>query len=251
MKLFDFERKSQDQNSVHFQSKHLSSLEEKAETKRSLILSTISNLSVDPKRFVLGYDYEPEDPRQFFNCLPEEIELHRQRLHSILHNLLQRYLCQISDSYNLFECCHSIPKELKSLPPIPAIYFCIRREGCLLDEEIWYIGKTTNLNSRWKSHHKQSALESVGATWLYFQPMIGVSNEDISLLERLYILMFEPVFNDKLVFIGKQEEEKETYKKGFEDGYEKATEDAIKYFSNELSRLHAQIFNLQSRLSDG
>ena len=247
MQLFDFRRESEDPDSCHFGSTYLRDLEQEAELKRSAILSAISRLSIDPSGIVLGHSYEPEDERELYNCLPEEPTLHRQRLHKVFWKLLLMYAENVPDGYNIGWPI-ATPSELKTLPSIPAIYFCVRRTGVHIDGEIWYIGKTGNLNSRWRNHHKQRALEAIDANWLYFQPMVGVSDADISLLERIYILMFEPVFNDKLTALGAGYEDGESYQKGFEDGYEKASEDAIAYFNGELSRLHTQIFHLQARV---
>jgi hypothetical protein len=245
MKLFDFPRESEDPDSCHFGSAALKSMEDEADRKRSAILSAISKLSINPQDILLGYSHEPSD--RLLCCLPTEPELHRQDLHRTFWKFLYDHVEKFPDGYNLSWPC-TIPSELKSLPSIPAIYFCVRRDGAASDEEIWYIGKTSNLNTRWKSHHKQRALEAVGATWLHFQPMVGISDSDISLLERIYILMFEPAFNDRLVALGGDHEEVEAYQRGFEDGYERASEDAIAYFNGELSRLHTQIFHLQARV---
>lgn len=85
-------------------------------------------------------------------------------------------------------------KHAQSLPPIPALYFCIN------GEEVLYIGITANLQVRWRSHHKTIELFN------YPDPEIrwlAITTENVStILERRFVEYWKPKLNQRLPSLG-------------------------------------------------
>lgn len=76
----------------------------------------------------------------------------------------------------------------KDLPTIPCIYFAIDSQ-----ENVQYIGRTTNLQQRWVGHHRTKQLEKMKGVRIAY-----LSIDDISLLpsiEQALIDWFKPPLN--------------------------------------------------------
>lgn len=61
--------------------------------------------------------------------------------------------------------------ERKTLPKASAMYFALT-----VDERLLYIGKTTNLRTRWYAHHKAASLTEAGCVrlaWMLCDPSIA------------------------------------------------------------------------------
>ena len=127
------------------------------------------------------------------------------------------------------------------------VYFCCREVHHFFPElsEIWYIGKSSNLRERWKNHHKAKALQSIGFVSLYFLRLDGWSDSDIAKIERKYIDLFKPVFNDVTPTLN---DHTSNYDQGFKDGCEKTRQSASNYYLQEIAKLHAQNLELRQRL---
>lgn len=93
---------------------------------------------------------------------------------------------------------HSIPLDQwwkpSDMPTTGGIYFCKRSTFCSWDE-FWYVGKALNFRERWQKHHKLATLMAIQDVYVCCLP-IEASKEEISRLERIYINMLAPVFND-------------------------------------------------------
>lgn len=77
---------------------------------------------------------------------------------------------------------------VSTIPPIPAVYFCISGE-----EEVLYIGLAANLNVRWRQHHKAlevAGFSNVSIYWLE----LSEKNNGIE-LEREFIQHWQPLLN--------------------------------------------------------
>lgn len=81
-------------------------------------------------------------------------------------------------------------------PVTQGIYFCIRAVEYSNACEIWYIGKALNFQNRWRNHHKFQALRAIKGVFVYFLQLEDYSKEQINRMERIYIEMLCPVFND-------------------------------------------------------
>jgi hypothetical protein len=138
-------------------------------------------------------------------------------------------------------------EETDMLKEWQGIYFCCREVNHFFPElsEIWYIGKSLNFRQRWRNHHKFQALKSIKFISIYFLRLEGWSESDISKLERRYIDLFKPVFNDATPVLNTKEVDLPTYQQGFKDGCEKARQAASDYYSQEIAKLHAKIVELQ------
>ena len=138
-------------------------------------------------------------------------------------------------------------EETDMLEEWQGIYFCCREIHCFFPEmaEIWYIGKSSNFRQRWKNHHKSQALKSIKFISIYFLRLKGWTESDISKLERRYIDLFKPVFNDATPVLNTKEADLSSYQQGFKDGCEKARQAASDYYSQEIAKLHAKIVELQ------
>lgn len=81
-----------------------------------------------------------------------------------------------------------------------------------------------------------------------YQELADLSDADIDTLERLYITMYFPRFNDRqIIGFSANDVTQSLYQQGFDDGYEKAVQDASDYYSREINALHSRIFRLQGR----
>lgn len=224
----------------------------KAQKHKDDVLSLVKKLSVDPEEYVIGYNYTEERldyAKALRFCAFEERPIYEHRMRQLFWRCARSLKNNDEKSgghnYGLY-CPARFPKDLKDLPNLPAIYFCCE-EGTLLEPcDLWYIGKTSNLNSRWQNHHKFNALKAVGVDTLYYYLLPELSNADISILERLYITMFFPRFNDRHIAGFEPDDVNQSYyQQGFDAGYEKGAQDAIDYYSQEISLLHARILKLQ------
>jgi Firmicute plasmid replication protein (RepL) len=83
-----------------------------------------------------------------------------------------------------------------SLPPVPAVYFCVS------DDDILYIGITHNLNQRWKSHHKTVQLYKYHNVHIQWLP-IAVQLVSVE-LEQRFIDYYEPKLNGRTEKPGSQ-----------------------------------------------
>ena len=90
-----------------------------------------------------------------------------------------------------------LDENLPFLPTLQGIYFCCRNNNfCSGKSEIWYIGKARNFRERWKNHHKLNALKALKFVSLYLLPLPDITNYELCRIEREYINLFQPVFND-------------------------------------------------------
>ena len=80
--------------------------------------------------------------------------------------------------------------QLKELPPCVAIYFAIDEE-----QRVLYVGKTKNLNKRWKNHDRIPKLQEmdkespVAIAWKSWNP------EGLDEAEKYFISTFQPLLN--------------------------------------------------------
>lgn len=79
--------------------------------------------------------------------------------------------------------------EKRKLPPISCIYFAIDENG-----NVQYIGRTTNLQQRWASHHKYSELSKIGNIRISY---ILMDEDLLDESERALIQWFHPPLNQK------------------------------------------------------
>lgn len=82
------------------------------------------------------------------------------------------------------------------LPTQPGIYVVVD-----MNEEVWYVGKSINLNTRWqgKSHHRYKQLSRTNNKNLYRIYWQTFSESQLSEKERQYIDLFKPHLNYSLV----------------------------------------------------
>lgn len=76
--------------------------------------------------------------------------------------------------------------ELDQLPNESGIYFACQ------DDEVFYVGKSTNINRRWQNHHRHkqlSGIDSLRIAWILFD------KDTLTEMERHYITMFNPPVN--------------------------------------------------------
>lgn len=142
------------------------------------------------------------------------------------------------------------PEDIDEFPSSQGIYFCCRRTDEYFGRsEIWYIGKANNFRQRWKNHHKIPALKSIRFVSIYFLPIPNVSERELCEIERKYINLFAPVFNDVSPVANDDYPERlSEYQQGFKDGCEKTRQSASDYYSQEIAKLHAQNLELRQRL---
>lgn len=80
----------------------------------------------------------------------------------------------------------------KKLPEISGIYLAVDSQ-----ETVQYIGKSVNLNQRWKTHHRHSQFKDIGKIKIVW---IEVSEKSLLLeIETALIEYFNPVLNQSLV----------------------------------------------------
>ncbi|MBH8565902.1 GIY-YIG nuclease family protein [Nostoc sp. CENA67] len=81
-------------------------------------------------------------------------------------------------------------QERKILPASPGIYFAISS-----NDEILYIGRTSNLRNRWKSHHRavqfKSQSQNIRLAWLQVDDETLLPEIEAALIEH-----FAPAFNN-------------------------------------------------------
>lgn len=223
-----------------------------AQKHKDNVLDLLGGLSIKPQHYVIGYEYIDKDgftARDLRFCAFDARPVYEYRMRQIFYQSWAEALYGSSNPTIYGLDSQMFPSGLRELPSIPAIYFCCQG---LSEEpfELWYIGKTNNLNSRWKNHHKFNALKAVGVNQILYQDVTGLSDSEISILERLYITMYFPRFNDRQTNgFSFNETSQSLYRQGFSDGYEKATQDAIDYFSKEINALHSRIFRLQGEIN--
>jgi len=84
----------------------------------------------------------------------------------------------------------SLPlKSRNKLPKTPGIYFAIDSQGT-----IQYIGRSVDINQRWKQHHRCDQLEEVGGVQIAW---LEVSEQGLLLdIERALIKWFDPPLNN-------------------------------------------------------
>jgi len=82
------------------------------------------------------------------------------------------------------------PLERKGeLPDMSGIYFAI------VDSEILYIGKSTDLQQRWQAHHRLKQLKSYGNVILAWCLLADLEEYDLDQLEAACIEYFKPLLN--------------------------------------------------------
>jgi len=74
------------------------------------------------------------------------------------------------------------------LPARPGIYFAIDRNG-----SVQYIGRSTNVQNRWKGHHRREELEKLGGVKIVY--LLVDSFEMLSEIESALIAWFDPPLN--------------------------------------------------------
>ena len=77
-----------------------------------------------------------------------------------------------------------------TFPKVSAVYFAFSDR-----EQILYIGSTTDLQRRWRSHEKRSRLLFAGCTYIAWYQCTNVSLETMRWLERQLIWRFSPPGN--------------------------------------------------------
>lgn len=167
-----------------------------------------------------------------------------------LHNGFVRYLNQNQDCVHSYYSPDFHPYDLDHFPTSQGIYFCCRRADDFYGQyEIWYIGKANDFRQRWKNHHKIPALRSIGFIGIYFLPIPNATEQELYQIERKYINLFTPVFNDVSPSINDNYPERlSEYQQGFKDGCEKTRQSASDYYSQEIAKLHAQNLELRQKL---
>ena len=88
----------------------------------------------------------------------------------------------------------------ESLPFVPALYFVVVDYP---KTQIIYIGKTINLYSRWRGHHKDVEIEAVERIGIfarihYFGFDINTSEQELTLKEFILLQRFSPPLNAQL-----------------------------------------------------
>jgi hypothetical protein len=232
--------------------KHRIKFAERAQKHKDEVLRLIGNLSVKPQDYVIGYDYVEQDDftaRALRLCAFRERTTYEYRMRQIFDRSFTKSMFGEESLFTHQLDLESFPHGLRELPSFPAIYFCC--EAINMEPfELWYIGKTQNLNARWKNHHKFNPLKAVGVDEIRYQNVSDLSDADINILERLYITMYFPKFNDRqIVGFNPNDVTQSHYHQGFNDGYEKAVQDAQDYYSKEINALHSRIFRLQGGIS--
>lgn len=224
----------------------------KAQKHKDNVLELLEQLSVKPQDYVIGYDYVDQNDftaKALRLCAFSERATYEYRMRQIFDRSFTRLMFGNESLFTHQLLLESFPHSLRELPNHPAIYFCC--EAINIEPfELWYIGKTQNLNARWKNHHKFNPLKAVGVDEIRYQDLSGLSDADINILERLYITMYFPRFNDRqIIGFSPNDVIQSYYQQGFNDGYEKAAQDAIDYYSKEINALHSRVFRLQGGAS--
>ena len=75
----------------------------------------------------------------------------------------------------------------KSFPQVSCIYFAIDSLGC-----VHYVGKTKNLNSRWKNHQCKDRLLNIGGIKIAY---LILDDSSLGQVEKDAILFFSPPLN--------------------------------------------------------
>lgn len=75
----------------------------------------------------------------------------------------------------------------EELPEVSCIYFAIDSEGV-----IQYIGRTINLNTRWKSHHRYQQLSALSGVRIAY---LETAEDLLDEVEEALIEHFDPVLN--------------------------------------------------------
>ncbi|MCI0556306.1 MAG: GIY-YIG nuclease family protein [Anaerolineae bacterium] len=78
-------------------------------------------------------------------------------------------------------------KQYKSLPACSGIYFA------LIGKNVLYIGKSTNINSRWKYHHRREELSKIGDVEIAFLP---IPKRLLEKKEKEFIDSYKPLLNN-------------------------------------------------------
>ncbi|MBP0016900.1 MAG: GIY-YIG nuclease family protein [Cyanobacteria bacterium SBLK] len=77
----------------------------------------------------------------------------------------------------------------KKLPAIPGIYFAIDSLG-----NIQYIGRSQDINQRWRNHHREKTLEEIGKIKIAY---LKISDVDLlPAIEDALIVWFNPLLNN-------------------------------------------------------
>ena len=80
--------------------------------------------------------------------------------------------------------------QLKELPPCVAIYFAIDEQ-----QRVIYVGKTKDLNERWKNHHRMPNLQEMdkdSPVAIAWKPW---NTEGLDEAEKYFISAFQPLLN--------------------------------------------------------
>jgi hypothetical protein len=79
--------------------------------------------------------------------------------------------------------------ERERLPECSAIYFAIARD------QVFYVGRATNLRNRWQKHHRSPQLEAINKRYEVRLFWLGCTQEELNELERQYIEYYCPTLN--------------------------------------------------------
>jgi hypothetical protein len=101
--------------------------------------------------------------------------------------------------------------DLESLPEISAVYFAVSMAG-----EILYVGKTINLKTRWRNHHRHKQLVR-----LWCEKIAWLEYDAADLLEHEYrmIHIFRPILNRALDVIRPGRIKKQTVEQGSKESF--------------------------------
>lgn len=81
------------------------------------------------------------------------------------------------------------------LPSVPFVYFCLNRSG-----EVLYIGKTLNLQNRWRRHNRITHLTNAGCVKIAW---LEIAIELLDEVEVALIRRFDPPLNNHHAFLSK------------------------------------------------
>ena len=96
----------------------------------------------------------------------------------------------MSEGFNPLQLPSVNLSELNKLPECTAIYFAIDAEDRFL-----YVGKATNLATRWKTHHRKFQLKEINDVSPVRISWIPWNQEDLNQAEKYFIKVFQPLLN--------------------------------------------------------
>jgi hypothetical protein len=105
-------------------------------------------------------------------------------------------MCDLNDLDNEVEhiICLDLLESFSEFPTEQGVYFCIRRG--YKSPGVWYVGKANNFRARWSNHHKFNALRTIQDVSVWCLPLPDYSKKELDFVERAYIEILKPVFNN-------------------------------------------------------